>query len=137
MCIRDSVSPVSPATIAEVVSQSLVEPIPPLDLATLIPVEGFSDSDGTADSPSSALQALADVALDEIDPSADLNGLDLSLMGNIEVEGSAPVIPLVPVPSSPRPKTPQAAEPATTLEAELCLPLLCMSRLHLMSALSI
>ena len=80
----EDVSPVSPASIAEVVSQSLVEPIPPLDLAALIPVEGFSDSDGSADSPSSALQALADLALDEIDPSTDLNGLDLSLTGSIE-----------------------------------------------------
>jgi len=118
----EDVSPVSPATIAEVVSQSLVEPIPPLDLATLIPAEGFGDSDGTADSPSSALQALADVALDEIDPSADLNGLDLSLTGNIEVEGSAPVMPLVPLPSSPRPGTPEAAVSAPALDADFCLP---------------
>ena len=64
----------------------------------------------------------ANVALDEIDPSTDLNGLDLSLTGCIEVEGSAPIIPLVPLPSSPRPETPEAAASAPTLDADFCLP---------------
>ena len=118
----EDVSPVSPATIAEVVSQSLVEPIPPLDLAALIQVEGSGDSDGTADSPSSALQALADVALDEIDPSTDLNGLDLSLTGSIEAEGSAPTIPLVPLPSSPRLEPSETTVSAPTLDVDFYLP---------------
>ena len=45
-----------------------------------------------------------------------------SLTGSIEVEGSAPIIPLVPLPSSPRPETPEAAVLAPTLDADFCLP---------------
>jgi len=118
----EDATPAPPAVVDQALSPPLEEAIPPFDLATLLPDGGPADSDGSADSPSSALQALADVALDEIQPSTDLNGLDLSLTGGMEVEGSAPIIPPVPLPPSPRPGTPEAAMPASAVVADLRLP---------------
>ena len=47
---------------------------------------------------------------------------DLSLAGSVEIEGSAPIVPLMPLPPSPCPGTPEAAASALTLEADFCLP---------------
>jgi len=125
----EDVTPAPPAAVDQALSPPSEEPIPPFDLATLLPDGGPTDSDGSADSPSAALQALADVVLDEIQPSTDLNGLDLSLTGGTEVEGSAPIIPPVPLPPPDLAQEPQKppCQRLLLLLTSVCL-LLCMSR---------
>jgi len=52
--------------------------IPQMDLASLLPGRDAQDPDGSVPSPSSALHALADIALDDIRPQASPPSLDLS-----------------------------------------------------------
>ena len=94
----------------------------PFDLATLIPNGDATDRQESASSPSSALQALADVALDDVQPGP--LGLDLTLSGGTDVEGDTLAILPMPPPSPLCPETPEAVAPRPVIDADVQLPCL-------------
>jgi len=94
---------------------------PQMDLANLLTGENSTDRAGQASSPSSALHALVDVALDDIRPLASPISLDLSAAGDGQAGGATPAPVPVMLPP-PRPKTPDVAVMGQITDACFLLP---------------
>jgi len=69
-----------------------------MDLANLLTGDNSTDHAGPASSPSSALHALVDVALDDIRPLASPISLDLSAAEDAQAGGAMPAPLLVMLP---------------------------------------